>query len=929
MAETNPNPEQEGRKRRTKRIVQAVPLTVTGVDALGRPFQERTSTLTINCQGCRYQSKHYVLKNMWVTLEVPHNEPGHQPRTVRGRVTWIQRPRTVRELFQIAVELEISGNVWGVAFPPSDWFPFPESGTPGMSISAPPQPPAENAAPEAPRLEATEAPAAPRVLEPVEESPRVIPIDGGKENKDASQQLSQQVAVLVNEARQQIQSAARDSANQAVAAETRMLLADLHEQLMDAAKKAATAAVAEQAQTAPRIEPAPGQPPQSDATLAALREELTRELRQQIGEARQQIDGQLAELERARQAEFEQRIQQQLQAATQKVDTLTRALAASESEARVAMEQLRLSSEQAATNELRAWQEQMDQRSAEAQSRLAQMDQAAKVLREQIAAAAALGESGLRGTLDAEMETGVARWRERVDTLMGEASRLAGEKFEGNAESVARQIEQQLQQRLTAAAEAQTKAFAEADDTLTMLRTAINQEIARGEAVFAQLQHSATHLESKAREFSEHQLEATSQSLAERGQAILEMQSGELTRRAESAVGEMSERFRADLEATTRKTVDDLLADLQNRTAPQMARVEEATSKLVFDSEQAEKALADHQERVWQASDRNLQHTVNRGKELLAQIESEFTESARESIVRWVNELESKATETTQSTFEALYKSADWYEKKVQNQMQTTLQKGVDQAAAQLREKAAELSGLFASELDHTSRSYVEHAQGQIQESTAEAAERISHQIAEGGDAAATLFRERAGQIADSQFEAYAARTNAAFDQNVAHMEANVAQIRAKLESDARGFAVEFQRALSQHVQQTLAQGIQEMASQLDQAREGLQNDYQALQRQFRASLEPLGLAAIDEHKRRLENASNAWLLTTVTKLTQQSEARVEELSQAAERKLKSVCTAVINEMGATLRQRIGGLTAPLSSPGAPPPPTKPPKDDK
>ena len=58
MAETNPNPEQEPKKRRTKRIIQAVPLTVTGVDALGRPFQERTSTVTINCQGCRYQSKH-------------------------------------------------------------------------------------------------------------------------------------------------------------------------------------------------------------------------------------------------------------------------------------------------------------------------------------------------------------------------------------------------------------------------------------------------------------------------------------------------------------------------------------------------------------------------------------------------------------------------------------------------------------------------------------------------------------------------------------------------------------------------------------------------------------------------------------------------------------------------------------------------------
>src|SRR5712664_2552039 len=114
------NPSTELRKRRSTRIVQAVPLMATGVDALGRPFVERTSSLIINCHGCRYQSKHYVLKNMWVTMEIPHPESGQPPRTARGRVAWIQRPRTVRQLFQVALELEVSGNVWGIAFPPED-----------------------------------------------------------------------------------------------------------------------------------------------------------------------------------------------------------------------------------------------------------------------------------------------------------------------------------------------------------------------------------------------------------------------------------------------------------------------------------------------------------------------------------------------------------------------------------------------------------------------------------------------------------------------------------------------------------------------------------------------------------------------------------------------------------------------------------------
>ena len=925
MAESNLNPDEIIKKRRTKRIIQAVPLTVTGVDALGRPFQERTSTVTINCQGCRYQSKHYVLKNMWVTLDIPRNEPGHPTRTVRGRVTWIQRPRTVRELFQVAVELEVSGNVWGIAFPPADWFPFPESGSvPQAEIPAPSEAP-QNAGEE-------EDWSTPEVIppvqtpgpEPVESNVHVLPLPAS-ENEPL--QFARQMARMVTEAEQQIQSTARETANEAVAAETRILLTDLHAQLVQAAKESAAAAIAAHIEET-QHETLTHRQSEREAVLSALREELARERSQQASDARQQIDAQLAEVERVRQAEFELRIQNQLQAAIQKLEGMTQALEARENEARVAIEQMQISSEQAATNELRLWQEQMDQRSADAQASLLDMDRATQSLREQIAGAAAIGEASWRGALDAELELATKRWRERTEALVEEASRHAAEKFGKNAEAAGRQIEKQLEQRIAVLGDAKSQIAAEAEDTLGMLRGAVNQEIAKGEDMLSQWQQSAAQMEAKHDELSAY-VEAASENLAQRGQAILEEQSGELTRQADSVKAGMAERLQSTLQATGRKTVEELAGELHRRLSPEMARVEEAAGKLKFDSEQAEKTFAEHQERVWQASDRNLQDTVARSKELLAQIESEFGESAREAISRWTSELESKATETSQGTFEALYKSAEWYEKKVQNQMQTTLQKGVDQAAAQLREKAADLSGLFAKELDHCSRSYVEHAQRQIRESAKDAAERASLQIADGGDAAATLFQDRAETLAQKQLEAYTSKTIAALEQNIASMEENGVQIRSKLESDARGLAAEFQRALSQHMQQTVAQGIQELASQIDQTRENLQKESQALLRQFGTSIEPLGTAAIDEHKKRLDNASNAWLLTVVSKLNQQSESIVAELAEATENRLKAVCNNVISEMSATVRQRIGGVASPLASPNSPPSAVNPPKEQK
>ena len=121
MAEADASNEPILGKRRSTRIVQAVPITVAGADALGQPFKERTSTVMVSCHGCKYHSKHYVPKHSVVELEIPRTEASLPPRTVKGQVIWVQRPRTVRELFQIGIEFDVAGNVWGIAFPPDDW----------------------------------------------------------------------------------------------------------------------------------------------------------------------------------------------------------------------------------------------------------------------------------------------------------------------------------------------------------------------------------------------------------------------------------------------------------------------------------------------------------------------------------------------------------------------------------------------------------------------------------------------------------------------------------------------------------------------------------------------------------------------------------------------------------------------------------------
>jgi hypothetical protein len=107
----------KSQRRRSQRLTQSIPLIVRGIDILGQPFEERTSTLVVNFHGCRYASKHHLPANAWVTLEVTHGSEFH---SVRARIAWVQRPQTIRDFFQVAVELESAANIWGLELPQED-----------------------------------------------------------------------------------------------------------------------------------------------------------------------------------------------------------------------------------------------------------------------------------------------------------------------------------------------------------------------------------------------------------------------------------------------------------------------------------------------------------------------------------------------------------------------------------------------------------------------------------------------------------------------------------------------------------------------------------------------------------------------------------------------------------------------------------------
>ncbi len=880
MPESVPTNEPDISKRRSTRIVQAVPLTVVGVDALGRPFSERTSTLIINCHGCRYQSKHYVLKNMWVTFEVPHQEAGHPARTVRARVMWIQRPRTVRELFQVGVELEVSGNFWGIAFPPSDWFPFPEGlaavplpTTAAMPPAAPPESPWPTPSPTIPAEGNLRTMPAIPAIEPA------VPLDSSS---------TSQIQAAIEEAKKDLQATLRRSAAEAVSLEARPLISSLELQLKGLAEKsleAAAGSVAEKAlQEAKQVQ------------VDAFRQECNRSMAEGAKRAVQELASQLEEVEKQRSAAFEQILQQRIQEVLdrlQKQAAELRPQAATEAGSQAA---------QIAIPDLKRLEQRIQAQIEQANVSLSEIETVSRHLQDQAASAFSSAQDDWKARVEAEFSAAAGRWHQEIGSSVESAKQQFVERLARHAESAGEHVERELALRIGG----MTKAFADAathsEAKLSQLRTSLDQENERALESLRKVQTVEHYIENQAGKL--HGItQAVEQALEQRASALLEAQSQEMARRASGAITTWAERLQPALEATGQQTVTRLAAQIKAELKERVESAAAMVARLESTIGSADEALRLREEALARGSEHAIQAAGERVKELVSALTRDFSESGRAAADKWISEIDAKATDTTHHAFESLFKTAEWYEKKVHTQMQAAIDKGMENALATLKEKAREMSGVFGAELDHYSRSYVEHTHGQVEEAAREGLEKLRKHAEEMATESAASIVQQAREDSEAALEGFHTKAASLSAQIKAQFEAQADEARAKSEADSKQASAEFRAALKLQFQDELGGAKKELQAQLGSAREELRTESEAQQYKLAESVSALNEEALEGYKRRLEAASNSWLLTTVAKLSQHSEQHVQMLTKAAEERLRAACTEVFSGVGDALRR--------------------------
>ena len=532
-------------------------------------------------------------------------------------------------------------------------------------------------------------------------------------------------------------------------------------------------------------------------------------------------------------------------------------------------------------------------------------DAAVEEMNQRLRVGAEETQSGWHARLHADLTAATELWDQRIDSSLESAAQKSAERLARNSQAAAERLENELGSRISSLGKVFAEATAEAESRLNALRTAVQGEAARAQARWRRCNppRSASMSTPRNSTPSAQRAAGTSAPRRHRPRSAEPRAGAPRRKRPRPASDRKAAAFSGSRCAAGRRAPGSANRPGTGRRASSRPARPTLASSAAWPRWTRPCATS---RKPWRSSsDQSVETARGRLQETIDRLSRELEETGRASSEKWLAEIDTKATETTHATFESLFKTADWYEKKVQMQMQSALEKGLEQAAVGLREKAGEISRLFASELDHYNRSYVEHAHSQLEEAAREVFDHARRQSAELVAESVASLAQQAEAQAQAVLASVHAQAGVALGQISAQVSAQLAQARTDIAEEGRRYSEEFREALASERQDALTAARHDLTLLTASSVAELRNEGRAQQAQLAQALAASSEQAISEYRKRLEAASSSWLLTTVSRLDQQSQQLIQSIAQSAQTQLREACVQVFAEVGENLRQRM------------------------
>ncbi|MHB8503770.1 MAG: coiled-coil domain-containing protein, partial [Candidatus Acidiferrales bacterium] len=636
--------------------------------------------------------------------------------------------------------------------------------------------------------------------------------------------------------------------------------------------------------------------------IAPQLEELTRNLTQQISDR--------GAAERTEQT-------QHLASAVESLRALGRQAEESASRLRAQAEQAEAQIANRAAESRRTVDEAARQSEVAANAHREALTSAANEIQQQVTAALSSAQTTWQGQLNSEVEAAQARWQGTLESTLAAAQEKAAASLDENVRSILSKVQEEAGRQTAAVHESITAAAAEAEQRAAGLRNSLQEQSQRLETALGRAAESSDRLE----HFSARIETAQGQALAgfeTQISDVFSLHRNELHRQSETLLEELNARIRSTFEENCRLALSKFDQQIDSMVQPHISRTEEAVHRLAGGRSLLDAALTLQQDRIRNSADEAFAESLARFRENLGGIDQLLQEAAQAVAERNLTEIESRVSDVKHQTVDDLMKSAEWYEKKAQTQIQSLTEKTVEQAEHQFREKAGEVSSVFASELDHSSRSFIGHTQTQMEEVVRDAFEHARALFAEAAETTTAAFTDEIQRQARQELDGFGQETQRSLNETRVQLDAARAELAQKVTVEQETFLRQFQTGMRGAVESGVADAHARVKAGLAPLLDSWRSTVNAHATEMRNIYAQMSNQAAEQHRSRLENVSNQWMLATVASLDHQSRAAVASIAANAQEKLRETCVQVFAGVGDALRERLQQIAANLTPPEPP-----------
>ncbi len=491
----------------------------------------------------------------------------------------------------------------------------------------------------------------------------------------------------------------------------------------------------------------------------------------------------------------------------------------------------------------------------------------------------------------------LANAAQQAERLQNEFRQQAQQFSEEIAQSKSGALEY-VQQASSDAVQAALSKLADATQQAAHLQEAIRVQVEQASGQVTLIQHAARE---RVQKESDAAVQKAVTDLSFAGQEILRLQ--ESIREQKQIASELAEEAGRLAQDKIRQAANELVQGAVSELQNSVAQAAQIQASVRDDVQQAETQFAEMQKRVREevraASEHEARESLERVRQEAAKMPGELEQACRASITRMEEELDQKSAEMQHSAYEALLKAAEWYQKKAQTNMQSTMERLVEQSSDAMKDKAGEVSSMVAAELDHYRRSYLEHGQMEFEEAAKEVLDRQRLRLNEASEIAAATFTDRVQHVVHESLQRFQRESLG-----------RIENAHADLQHKQEGALDQFQKNLDEKMTQGVEHAATYLHAQLIPLLESWEEKRQVEQREWMEQMKESAEEAIAAYKARLENTTNGWLLASAATLGQNSQAVLDTLSKAAEKQLREACSRVLAGMGETLKDRLLGISS-------------------